>query len=147
MHVIISLVFAYLTTMGFAIIINIPRRALPACGLVGLCGWAVFMAIKGLELGGMLANLLSAFIIGLASMYLARKIKVPTILLNIPSLVPLVPGGQAYQAVRNFALHNNQVALTFMVEVVLIAGAIAMGLFLAEFTGETWLKFSLKMPS
>ena len=140
MEIVISLFFAYLATLGFGILINIPRRALNACGLVGFCGWGMFLLSKAFNLGNMLANLLAAFIIGIASMVLARKIKVPTILLNIPSLVPLVPGGQAYQAVRNFALHNNQTALTFMVEVVLIAGAIAMGLFLAEFIGETILK-------
>ena len=64
----------------------------------------------------------------------------PTILFNIPSLVPLVPGGQAYQAVRYFALNDNTVALRYVVQVAMIAGAIAMGFFLAELLGQAYYR-------
>ena len=140
MKVMASILFSYFATVGFGITLNIPRRALNACGLVGMFGWAAYLLVKEISLGSMLANLLSAFVIGLGSMYLARKKFVPTILLNTPSLVPLVPGGQAYQAVKNFAMHNNMLAINYLVQVALVAGAIAMGLFLAELVGQTVIK-------
>ena len=67
-------------------------------------------------------------------------VKMPMILFNIPSLVPLVPGGQAYRAVRYFAIGKNDLALSYLVQVGMIAGSIAVGFFLAEFVSQVYFK-------
>ncbi|WP_369404079.1 threonine/serine exporter family protein [Secundilactobacillus similis] len=54
-----------------------------------------------------IANLIGALLIGVLSMQAARWLKMPVINFNIPSMVPFVPGGQAYQMVKNFALGDN----------------------------------------
>jgi len=54
------------------------------------------------------------------------------ILFNIPAIVPLVPGGQAYQMVKNFALGQNDTAFNYLLQVVMISGAIAFGFLLSE---------------
>lgn len=138
---VINIVFSYLATIGFGIIINVPKRALNACGIVGVLGWIVFLTVKHFTYGAMLANLSSAFAIGLFAIVAAHWHKMPMILFNIPSLVPLVPGGQAYQAVRNFALGNHDLAISYLVQVTLIAGSIAMGFFLAELVSQVYLKY------
>ena len=56
----------------------------------------------------------------------------PAIIFNIPSLVSFVPGSQAYQMVRNFALGNYREAVSFTLQVIMITGAIALGFLLAE---------------
>lgn len=93
--------FSYLASLGFGVIINVPRRALNACGFIGMLGWLTYLVIKNLEAGAMLANLGAALAIGLCSIFMARWQKMPTILFNIPSLVPLVPGGQAYYRLKS----------------------------------------------
>lgn len=140
MEWIMHVAFSYLSSLGFGVIINVPRRALNACGFIGMLGWLTYLVIKNLEAGAMLANLGAALAIGLCSIFMARWQKMPTILFNIPSLVPLVPGGQAYQAVRYFALNDNTVALRYVVQVAMIAGAIAMGFFLAELLGQAYYR-------
>ncbi|WP_241008813.1 threonine/serine exporter family protein, partial [Staphylococcus sp. EG-SA-23] len=43
-------------------------------------------------------------------------------------IMPLVPGGLAYDATKNLVLLNFSTAINTMLEVTLIAGAIALGL-------------------
>ncbi len=103
------------------------------------------MTYKFLYLGhtGMvLANLVAAVVIGICSVIAARIKQKPMILFNVPSLVPLVPGGQAYRAVYYFAFKNDELALRFLVEAGMIAGALAMGFFLAELLAQVYFKFS-----
>ena len=97
LFLIVNVVFCYMATVGFGVILNIPRRGLNACGIVGVIGWLVYVCIKDCFSSSMLANLLAAFSIGMGAMFCARFKKMPMILFNIPSLVPLVPGGQAYR--------------------------------------------------
>lgn len=136
----IQIVCCYLATLGFGIIVNIPHRALNACGWVGVFGWLTYLALKALNSGTMLANVVAALVIGLGSMVMARKLKMPMILFNIPSIVPLVPGGQAYNAVRNFAFGNDLQAIYYLVQVTMIAGSIAMGFFIAELIAQTYFQ-------
>ena len=80
----------------------------------------------------MLANLSGALVVGLGAAIMARVKKMPMILFNVPGMVPLVPGSQSYKAIYNFAFGRNSIALHYLVQVAMIAGAIAMGFFLAE---------------
>lgn len=140
--VIVNVIFCYAATVGFAVILNIPRRGLNACGINGVAGWVVYVLVRQYSSSSMLANLLASFAIGLVAMVCARAKKMPMILFNIPSLVPLVPGGQAYKTVRYFALDRNDVALTYLVQVGMIAGSIAVGFFLAEFVSQVYFKIN-----
>ena len=65
-------------------------------------------------------------------MIAARIKKAPVIIFNIPALVPLVPGGQAYQVMKNIAMNKPRVAFGFLMQVLMIAGSLAMGFLLAE---------------
>ena len=47
----------------------------------------------------------------------------------VPGIIPLVPGGLAFDATKNLVLLDFSKAINTMLEVTLIAGAIALGLF------------------
>lgn len=128
----VHFLFSYIATMGFGILINIPHNALLGCGAVGSLGWMTYILIFQAHLGTMLANLSGALVVGLGAAIMARVKKMPMILFNVPGMVPLVPGSQSYKAIYNFAFGRNSVALHYLVQVAMIAGAIAMGFFLAE---------------
>nr|WP_054757712.1 threonine/serine exporter family protein [Liquorilactobacillus satsumensis] len=133
---------SYLATLGFGIILNIPHRALNSCGWVGgVLGWMAYLFAWHLHAGTMLSNVTGgALVIGLSSMVMARRLKMPMILFNIPSLVPLVPGGQAYKAVRSFAAGNDLGAIDYLVQVTMIAGSIAMGFFISELVARAYFR-------
>ncbi len=131
-NLLINFAFSYLATMGFGFLINIPRNALLASGAVGSIGWMMYIVVYHAHLGTMLANLSGAMVVGLGAAIMARIKKMPMILFNVPGMVPLVPGSQSYKAIYNFAFGKNSIALHYLVQVAMIAGAIAMGFFLAE---------------
>ncbi|MHC5229156.1 threonine/serine exporter family protein [Enterococcus sp. LJL99] len=127
MEVFIHILFSYLSTITFGIVTNVPRRVLNACGITGAVGWMIFWFSKNLSTGEIFANFLGSVGIGLVSIYFSRKRKMPMTIFNIPSLVPLVPGGAAYQAVRNIVLGDYVAGSQEALKVIMTAGAIAAG--------------------
>lgn len=126
-EVVIHCLFSYLSTVTFGIVTNVPRKVLNACGITGAVGWMIYWSTENLEAGGIFANFLGAIGIGLLSIYFSRRKKMPMTIFNIPSLVPLVPGGPAYQAVRNIVLGDYVSGVHSIIKVIMTAGAIAAG--------------------
>ncbi len=129
---IVQFSFSFLTTAAFAIITNVPKRSLIACGLTGMLGWMVFWSADSLGSGDVFATFLGAFTVALASYYFSKHKRLPVTIFNIPGIVPLVPGSLAYQSVRNLVLGDYVEAVSFAVRALMIAGAIAAGLVLSE---------------
>ncbi len=97
-----------------------------ACGLTGSVSWMLYWVIVEVFLVEMqrLGSLIGA--VGVAAVsYLFSKILKNAChdFFNIPGIVPLVPGGLAYQAVRNIVIGNyEKKAPIFTVQAVMIAG-------------------------
>ena len=142
----VQLLFSYLATVAFAIIINVPRKALNLAGWAGMMGWLAYWLLMEVGSGRMMANLVGAFVIGLCGIFFARYKKMPVIIFNIPGFVPLVPGAVAYQAVRATVLGDLDGALQYVSRVVMIAGAIAVGFMLAQLLSEVLYKRAVLKP-
>lgn len=119
--------FSFIATMAFGILTNVPRRALLSCGLTGSVGWLAYWLLAGSGMSIGFANFVGAVAIGILSIFFSRKLRMPLIIFNIPSLVPLVPGGPAYTAVRDIMLGNHEAGVENILIVVTTAGAIAIG--------------------
>lgn len=126
-EILIHAFFSYLSTITFGIVTNVPRKMLHACGMTGAVGWLLYWLTKDWSTGPAFANLLGAIGIGLLAIFFSRKKKMPMIIFQIPALVPLVPGGPAYQAVRSFVLGNYAEGVDFIITVIVTAGALAVG--------------------
>lgn len=100
--------------------------------LVRVDGW--FTPYSSTALMCTLYTLVSLVVLalGLLSHYMARKQKEPAIIFMVTGIIPLVPGGLAYDATKNLVLLNFSTAINTMLEVTLIAGAIALGLLFAD---------------
>lgn len=122
----INTIFSFVATAAFGLLINIPKRAILTCGFIGALGWLSFKLVICLW-GLGLANFTGAVLIGMMSFISSKKMKMPIIIFNIPSLVPLVPGAAAYMAVRNFIAGQYVMALQSIREIIIISGAIALG--------------------
>ncbi|MCD5030192.1 threonine/serine exporter family protein [Enterococcus asini] len=127
MTIFIQVAFSFLSTITFGILTNIPKRALISTGITGTIGWMLYWGLREASWGLGFSNFLAAFVIGCLSIYFSRHKKMPMIIFNIPSLVPLVPGGPAYKAVRELVLGDNAMAAENAVIVLVTAGAIAGG--------------------
>ena len=136
LEIVINLSFSFLATVGFAITINLPRPALIASGCSGALGWMTYWFLMQLGAGRVISNLFGAMLIGIIGIFFARWKKMPIILFNIPGIVPLVPGVPAYMAVRAMALGQLDEALSLLLRVAIICGAIAIGFMLAQLVSE-----------
>ncbi|EHO53182.1 threonine/serine exporter family protein [Lentilactobacillus kisonensis] len=137
----IKCVCVYLSGIGFGLIVNLPHKALNIAGINATIGWLVYYWILTTWGGLGAPNFFGGLVIGVLSVIIARWKKMPSILFDVPGLVPLVPGGQAYNSIKNFALGNYQVAFNYLSQVVWIAGSIALGFIVAELVNKIQQKF------
>ena len=80
----------------------------------------------------MLASFLGSFILAIMSHVMSRRYKRPVIIFIVPGIIPLVPGGLAYEATRFLVSNQYTHAVNTFLEVTLISGAIAFGILCAE---------------
>lgn len=86
--------------LGFALLFNVPPRALPACGVLAILGHATRLLI--MKMGGdiVLATLVGATLIGVAAELWANRQGHIGAIYAISAAIPMVPGTSMYRAVQ-----------------------------------------------
>ncbi|HIY57571.1 MAG TPA: threonine/serine exporter family protein [Candidatus Tetragenococcus pullicola] len=144
MTIIIHFLLSCLGTIAFGVVSNVPRQALFCSGLTGGVGWVCYYLLMNHEFGLATSNFFATFLMGCISIYFSRKLKIPVIIFNIPSLVPLVPGGPAYKAARDFVVGNNYGAFENLMVVLVTAGSIAGAFIMTSLVEQIYHKRRLK---
>lgn len=129
---IIQAVLSFLAAMGFGIIFNAPRKMLFYCGFVGMTGWLVYSSFSSLTGDPVQSSFLGAFAVALVAHIFARLFRTPMIIFSVAGIIPLVPGGMAYNAMRHIVENDYITAISFASRAFMVSGAIAMGLVFAE---------------
>jgi uncharacterized membrane protein YjjB (DUF3815 family) len=132
-----QLITSFLATSGFGILFNVPKNAIIKCGLVGMIGWFIYFSMVEKRIDAVPASFVSAFFISALSHVFAKKYKTPVIIFIVGGIIPLVPGGLAYDAMRNFVSNEYSIAIELAAKASLIAGAIAMGIVFSEVFNNT----------
>lgn len=128
----VQLLVSFVATACFGIIFNVPLNRVIYCGVVGAMGWLVYYECMLREIDPVQASFLGAFAVAIAAHALARKYKTPMIVFNVSGIIPLVPGGIAYNAMRSAVENDYLMSLQYGSKAFMISGAIAMGLVFAE---------------
>ena len=130
---ILNFIFSYTASPFFGVIFDVPKRLYNTVGIVGACGWMVYtIFFDGLNTHTIYSSFFGSLALGCLSHIMARSKKEPIIIFMIPGIIPLVPGGLAFDATKNLVLLEFSKAINTMLEVTLIAGAIALGLLFAD---------------
>lgn len=132
MEYLIQLIFSFIFTACFGIIFNAPTKAIAYCGAVGAIGWIIYYMLVEINVTEVQASFLGAFVVALVAQIFARRFKMPMIIFNVSGIIPLVPGGIAYNTMRNIVELDYTMGLQNGMRVMMISGAIAMGLVFAE---------------
>ncbi|GAK09999.1 LOW QUALITY PROTEIN: integral membrane protein [Geomicrobium sp. JCM 19038] len=122
-----ELIICGIATIAFAIIFNIPYRLLWMIGLIGMLSWSVYSLLPITGVGPVPAAAVAASS-ALISHFAARKKRVPVTTFTIPGIIPLVPGGRAYETMLAFVQGDYIEGLSQGAGTLLQAGAIAGGL-------------------
>lgn len=125
--------FSFIATACFGVIFNAPTKVIPYCGFVGAVCWSIYYILTNWEhIDTIQATFLSAFIVAVIAHLLARTRRLPVIVFSVSGIIPLVPGGTAYNTMRNMVQQDYITGLQNAMLVFMISGAIAMGLVFAE---------------
>lgn len=135
-----QLVTSFIATGAFGIIFNIPKQSLIKCGLVGMIGWMIYFLLAWNKIDVVLATFVAAFSIGVMSQIYAKIYRTPSIIFSVSGIIPLVPGGMAYDAMRNFVENDYNIANMLAAKAFMISGAIAFGLVFSEVINQIILK-------
>lgn len=135
--------YAFFSTIGFAVLFNIPRRQLFYAGLAGVIGWLTYRLFQDQSQNPIISN----FFGGLAATFIgeifARLRKQPATLFVIPGIIPLVPGYGLYYTMMAIIEKDYQTAVSVGFETSLIAIAIASAIIITTSLGrllKEWLK-------
>ncbi len=131
-----TLLASYLGSLGFAVILQAPRRSLLSASAIGsvsyLCYWALMRAfgVEGLAMfGGALIGSV------LAQLAARRQHRVATIYVTI-AIIPLVPGLGLYRCMQYLAQGNiglgGRVGAQAMGSILMLALGITLGSFVSR---------------
>lgn len=91
---------AALASAGFAMLFNVPRRALPLsamCGAVGVCSRMLFLHYGQMHVA--MATLGAAIFVAALAELLSSRMNMPPSLFSVAGVIPMVPGGLMFRSV------------------------------------------------
>lgn len=136
MDIFAQLVTSFIASAAFGLIFNVPKNALLQCGAVGMLGWLIYVMATELGMDAIPATLIAAFIVSVVSQLFSKLYKMPMIVFSVSGIIPLVPGGIAYDAMRNVVENQYDAAVELSAKAFMISGAIAIGLVFSEVIGQ-----------
>lgn len=127
-----QVITSFIATAAFAILFNVPKGTLLQCGFVGMLGWTMYVSLQLIPINPILSTLIASFFVTVLSQFFARVYKTPVIVFSVSGIIPLVPGGLAYDAMRNVVLNHYDIAVQLAAKAFMLSGAIAIGLVFSE---------------
>ena len=127
---ILSVLSAFISTIGFAIIFHVRKQHLLICGVIGAIGWLIYLVLNDQYHSPVLASFIAALVVTSLSYLLAKKRKTPITVFLVTGIIPLVPGIGLYRTMyymleEDYSTALNYATLTFEIAAV-IAGAIVI---------------------
>lgn len=132
MNMLEQLITSFIGTAGFSVLFNVPRRTVIQCGFVGMLGWIIYICMLRIPVDSIIAALVATCVVAVVSQIFSKVYKMPIIVFSVAGIIPIVPGGTAYEALRSFVEYEYDTALQLASRAFMISGAIAMGLVFSE---------------
>jgi uncharacterized membrane protein YjjB (DUF3815 family) len=121
---------ALVATAGFAVLFDVPRRALPLCALVGAAGYlwrsGLPLLVPALPAEG--AMFAGGFLVTVLSAPCAWALRLPTSIFVMPGFIPLVPGVLAFRTVLELVAQDYTAGTASLVQALLRVGTLAAGI-------------------
>ncbi|MFA7022070.1 threonine/serine exporter family protein [Aliarcobacter sp.] len=136
----VQAVFAAIASLGFGMVFNVPKHTLKYCAFGGAITYNFRTIFLGLDFGIELATFLASAIIGVVALYWSRKYKVPRPVYTVASIIPVLPGTYAFNAMVTLISINRFGAKPELVELFIHDGLKSISILFA-------ITFGLVLPS
>ena len=127
-QLLIRILASFVCSVAFAVMFRVSERHLPFAGLSGVIVYFVYHVIVGLSGGVFLAALLSTAVGAVYAEIYARVRRCPVIVMLSAAIIPTVPGGDLYKAMRSILLADMDAALAHLSDTLGIALGIGGGI-------------------
>src|SRR5689334_7404750 len=91
-HFLLLLLMSFVATGGYAVLYQVPKRALVAVGLVGMGAFFTQEMVTHFGLSSIGSAFAGGLFVATASEWLARWMRMPVSVFVVGGIVPLVPG-------------------------------------------------------
>lgn len=142
MYFVKQLIFAFMSTIGFSILFNAPRKNIVVIGLTGSFGWLMYKVSEYYNGLPIASTLIGAITVGIIGEIFARLLKKPATIFIIPGIVPLVPGSGMYYTMYAIIERRFLDAANFGSETLFIAASIATGISISSSFGKVISKIT-----
>ena len=115
-------------SVGFAVLFNVRGRRLGLIALASALSWMGYVLCAMNGAGLFWAIFCGTTVAGMISEVLARVVKVPVLMLLVPILIPLIPGGTLYNMMSSLVRSQHDLFLRYARQLLEEAGAIALGI-------------------
>ncbi len=93
-----KLIFGGITSLGFALMFNTPKRALWIVFLLGAVGYLIkYILFSELNINLTLSIFVASSFVGISGMYFAHRAHTPPIIFMIPAVINMIPGLLSYE--------------------------------------------------
>lgn len=146
MAFLLQIMAAYVVTITAAILVEAPKSLLYKTGICGTIGYAVYLLLlEYLGFSAPIATLLSCMTMSAIAQLFARWFKAPVTIFLIPSFFTLVPGAAIYRTAFYLIQGDNQLMAYYFTQTLLIAGAIALGVYLVDSLLEIFFNIKVRL--
>lgn len=140
MRAVVQTVMGTLGAVGISVLFNVRGRKLAAAGAGAALSWIVYLILYRIY-GDKVISLFGATLTAaVLSEILARVLKAPVIILLVPMLIPLLPGGDLYYTTTYMVQGNAAEFTVYLGFVMQEAGAIAFGIILVTCIVQVLMK-------
>ena len=128
--------FAAIPAVGFALVFNVPPKALKYCALLGALGHVTRTILMHNDVPTVFATLVGAALIGFIGVHLSHRYLAHPKVFTVAAIIPMIPGVQAYKAmiaivqIHHYGFSNalfEQMIASF-INTTFILGALVFGL-------------------
>ncbi|MBU3804716.1 MAG: threonine/serine exporter family protein [Candidatus Cellulosilyticum pullistercoris] len=137
---ILSILSAFISTIGFSIVFHVQKKHLLICGMVGAISWTIYLLLNDQGNSSVFASFLATLVVTTLSYLLAKKRKTPITVFLIAGIIPLVPGLGLYRMMSALLDENYSLALDYATLTFEIAGVIAGAIVIVSLLPLLWRK-------
>ena len=131
MNLLIQSAVAFVATLAFAVLFQVPKEQYGYSGFCGAAGWLCYLLVMENYPSPAIASFAAVVVLTLMARFFAVRRKTPVTVFLICGLFPLVPGAGIYYTAYNFIMGYNDLAVSKGIETIKIAVAIALAIVFA----------------
>lgn len=130
---------AYIGTIAFALLFQVPKKYYGYCGLIGGCGWLCYKLLVPYSAAFTATFLATVLVIFLSRLFAVRN-RCPVTIFLIAGIFPLVPGAGIYWTAYYVVTDELDIAGARGFQTLKIAVAIVLGILLVFEFPQKWFQ-------